>query len=209
MARSQGRKRDRVIEPPRVTSNPLQEESFSTVPFTAWEDFKGRFRSHLPGGCDYDNYKRFIFRGQGDSRWPLKSAFDREYGDKSAGHRDKLAKELIREFYEECARQSEWRYGENDHRVLAMAQHHGLPTRLLDWSFSPYVAAYFAFSWFLFEQSVDPGKNIAIWAINREELLASAPSGQLEVIYVQDHENAPHGQPVRLVHVSEDERRGA
>jgi hypothetical protein len=169
------------------------EPSFRVQVFADWNGFKNGVRNALPGSHDYDVYKRFIFRGQGSADWPLRSTFDRNFSDKQAASRDALAKELIREFYEECERFSPWRYGVDDPRVLAMAQHHGLPTRLLDWSFSPYVAAYFAFSWFMFEKPADRKGNVAIWVLNRDVVHGQAPEGQLQIISVQDYENSRLG----------------
>jgi hypothetical protein len=181
-----------------VSTNEPDTPAFQVRVFNTWDDFKNGVRAALPGSHDYDVYKRFIFRGQGSADWPLKSTFDRTYSDKQAASRDTLAKELISEFFEECERFSAWRYLRDDPRVLAMAQHHGLPTRLLDWSFSPYVAAYFAFSWFLFEKPDDRKGNVAIWILNRDEVEKKAPEGQLQIVSVQDHENSRLGNQFGL-----------
>jgi hypothetical protein len=44
---------------------------------------------------------------------------------------------------------------------LAVAQHHGLPTRLLDWTYSPYVALHFATA-----NLSNYDKDAAIWCVN-------------------------------------------
>jgi len=174
---------------PSVPDETRAGPAIDVVQFGDWDAFKNGVRNALPGSHDYDIYKRFLFRGQGDSSWPLRSTFDRNYPDAQAASRDTLAKELIKEFYDECERIAAWRYPITDSRVLAMGQHHGLPTRLLDWSFSPYVAAYFAFSWFMFEKDRDKTGNVAIWVLDREAVERQAPPGQLEIISVCDFEN--------------------
>ncbi|MEO0324481.1 MAG: FRG domain-containing protein [Myxococcota bacterium] len=51
--------------------------------------------------------------------------------------------------------------------LVAMAQHYGLPTRLLDWSRNALVAAYFAVN----ERLSDAGSEVCVWAFNTDAII--------------------------------------
>jgi hypothetical protein len=56
------------------------------------------------------------------------------------------------------------------YELMSMAQHHGVPTRLLDWSRNPYVAAYFASSGSLnhYEKANWSNERLAIWIASND-----------------------------------------
>lgn len=95
---------------------------------------------------------KFVFRGQGDSRWSLISKL---------GRQAKFLPETIEENPKYTVGQLEGVYTEhfirnaklfetdlppeNDKIAwLTLMQHHGAPTRLLDWTWSPFVALFMA-----------------------------------------------------------------
>lgn len=82
----------------------------------------------------------YVFRGS-DKTWPLNTSLQR-LAKEDPSKIQLLERALVRSFRKYASAglfddKSEW-------HVLAVGQHNGLPTRCLDWSSSPLVAAHFA-----------------------------------------------------------------
>lgn len=111
----------------------------------AWNPLLHRYRSP------------WAFRGLSDARYGLETTLIRLGGEYA-----QLERHLIRNFVKYAhrdvvQRDSFWHW-------LSVAQHHGLPTRLLDWTYSPLVAMHFMTA--NTEKFTTDG---AIWAVNYEE----------------------------------------
>jgi hypothetical protein len=145
----------------RVCQNWLdvQEELY----VESWDKGLGRYRS------------RFAYRGLASSRFCLETTLQRMGGPYA-----QLESHLIRNFrkyaYEHAAMtnpglimnpasQSMWNW-------LVLARHHGLPTRLLDWTYSPYVALHFATEDLFAEQ---PSDDSVIWCVDYTKAHALLP----------------------------------
>lgn len=82
---------------------------------------------------------RYYFRGVSKSYYELIPSIGRS--DDVTGYYDE--QRMLREFKSQ-AQSYISKTPSNDWEWLALAQHHGLPTRLLDWTTNPLVALYFA-----------------------------------------------------------------
>lgn len=101
----------------------------------------------------------WLFRGHADAAWGLQSTLDRHKGLLSASAAEEI---IFRRFTRNAHGYLQAHHVPNETlEWLALMQHHGAPTRLLDWTTSPYVAAFFAL-----EEVTDPTTTCAIWAID-------------------------------------------
>jgi FRG domain-containing protein len=84
-----------------------------------------------------------VYRGDGDAKWPLLTSLDKLGGAMTPHTKADLEEHILRNFIR-YSRPYFTQPPVNEWEVLVAAQHHGLPTRLLDWTYSPLVAAHFA-----------------------------------------------------------------
>jgi hypothetical protein len=99
----------------------------------------------------------FAYRGLNIERYPLTTKLAR-----LGTPYPNMERNLIKQFKkyarpQAMARDGEWHW-------LSIAQHHGLPTRLLDWTYSPLVALHFATS-----NLDDFHEDAAVWKVNYAE----------------------------------------
>lgn len=84
-----------------------------------------------------------VYRGASDASAPLLTTLDR-LGGVNPPHTKSDLEEYVLRNYMRYARAYTGTTPLNDWEELFSAQHHGVPTRLLDWSYSPLIAAFFA-----------------------------------------------------------------
>jgi hypothetical protein len=173
----------RVVFPTATVSCPLTNEDLSKTggwfvtgkqdPFkieniNSWSEFEDHISKHTP--------RRWIYRGHMDITWKLESSLFRAIQDvrmiidccearilKTKTYKDDYENGLISIFKSHAhlylsslpkkTQKIEW---------LSVMQHYGAPTRLLDWTFSPYIAAYFAL--------VSGNEDSCIYALNHKQL---------------------------------------
>lgn len=138
----------------------MTSDWYTTLTVNSWEDFQREYESRfaLKG-------RRWVFRGQQKTIWDLKSSLERSACDRVGlplTDLPEIEAYLLKRFQRNLHRFQIRVPASVDHlEWFALMQHHGAPTRLLDWTYSCYIALFFAL------ESAPLDTTCAVWAIDQ------------------------------------------
>jgi len=180
----------------------------------SWEEFlEGleAIRKERASSVDYVQNCPLLFRGQRDSHWPLRTTLERtcgrmlykDYYRIIARIRPQIesllggdwpilpypeVERLVREYGE--FNNILWAGDRPAYAYMAYLRHHGFPSPLLDWTRSPYVAAYFAFA----NACKDSSGSVAIFVHCERSFRISG--NQMDVLYTYGPYDKTHRRHV-------------
>jgi len=173
---------------PAPTSSSDRIVEFS---LTNWAEI----RFHVLRLLDVDHgnpQSRFLFRGQRSSTWGLTASFDRLTIDGEPDQRKSmyqkytsaLSEDIEGGDYVEVANYLRFEKIDPSLVIEMLAQHHGAPTRILDWTASPYIALFFALSGAgAFDPTHAPAA--ALWILDSTQLTKLVGHDSCEIIRIQ------------------------
>jgi len=123
----------------------------------------------------------FVFRGQANTNWDLSTLLERfiKKFDPTIKNHFFFEKWMLDDFKKKIHLHTlNFKLPDNNFDWLSVMQHFGAPTRLLDFTYSFYVACYFAL--------VDSNTDSSVWAINRYNL-GKQIKNKFELPYTQGY----------------------
>ena len=126
-----------------------------------------------------DDIKRFrapfFYRGLPNCDYSLQTTLQR-----NCKHKRQTLEETILRNFSKYAIDSDPLINESIWRKMILGQHHGLPTRLMDWSYSPLVGLHFAVS----ENNAQefPAHDCSIWEISCLDIINILPDSYVHIL---------------------------